>query len=205
MSSRTCNNWKEAILGNDSYDRLNRHAQDVIKISHFEASPSASYMLEKLRNDPTITMIGQSQVTQELFLMHHLEEISGGIGSSFRSLACLQGWGVKATPLQISAGLLNEGLDLKCPSKESLWNAGSSEELMNLEPLRGKEKRVFKCRSLASLPPFVTKTIVESGSSDPKDTCFLTLSACKAFYESIKETPSASETKDSLCDLLSYF
>ena len=137
--------------------------------------------------------------------MHHLEEMSGGIGSSFRSLVCSQGWGVKAIPLQISTGLLNEGLDLKCPSKESLWNAGSSEELMNLEPLRGKEKRVFKCRSLASLPPFVTKTIVESGSSDPKDTCFLMLSACKAFYESIKETPSASETKDSLCDLLSHF
>ena len=75
---------------------------------------------------------------------------------------------------------------------------------MNLEPLLGKEEHIFKFRSLASLPLFVTKIIVELESSDPKNASFLVLLACKAFYKSVKEMRSASETNDSLCDLLSY-
>ena len=75
---------------------------------------------------------------------------------------------------------------------------------MNLEPFMGEEERIFKFRSLASLPPFVTKTIVELGLSNPKDASFLVLSACKAFCESIKEMRNTSKIKDSLYDLLFY-
>ena len=204
MSNQLENNWKDAVLQLGPHERVNKYSDDLIKIMDFETSPSTSSVLDKIRRNSQVTLIGQNQVTQDLFIVHHMEEVSGGIGSSFRSLVSLQVWGSKEIPMQLSRCPLSEGTNVKCPSKQSLWEAGSAEDFANLAPLAARNGRTFKCRPLMSLLPFLTKTIVESGVSNARNCSFLVMSACKAFFETIKNESNADSVKDSLCDVLSY-
>ena len=117
MSNQLKKNWTDLVLHSGPHERLNKHSDDVIKIINFETSPSTSTVLEKNSSNPQVALIGQNQVTLDVFIVHHVEEASGGIGSSFRSLVCSQGWGSKEIPIQINSCPLNDGLNIKCPSK----------------------------------------------------------------------------------------
>ena len=127
MSNKLKNNCKDAVLQSGPYERLNKHSDNAIKIMNFETSPLTSTFLDKLRNNPQVTLTGKNQVNQDLFITHHMEESSGGIGSSFRSLVCLQGWGSNEIPMKISSCPLNDSLNIKCPSKQKLWEVGSAD------------------------------------------------------------------------------
>ena len=204
MSNKLENNWKDVVPQSYPYERLNKHSDDIIKIMNVETSRSTSLVLDKLRSNPQATLIVQNQVTQDLFIAHHMEEASRGIGSSSRSLVCSQGWGSKATSMQLSSSPLSEGINVKCPSKQSLWEARSADDFSNLSPPTDRNVITFKFRPLMSLSSFLTKTILEVGVCDARDCSFLVLSACKVFFETINNDSNACSVKDSSRDVLSY-
>ena len=202
MSNSLSNSWKEAIFEESSVETLNKHSNAVISITY--SNNSGPQVLEHLRNNRKIILLGQNVVSEEMFLVHHVEEVSGGIGSSFKALVCLQGFGTKATPLQLNTWLLNECIEVDCPTENDIWGAGSMEDFYNLAPAEGTNVRTMKFRALLAIPSFISKTIVDSGASDPKEMGFLVLAACKSFYDLIKDEPEAEQTKKSMIHVLSY-
>ena len=161
MSSKLCNNWKEAIFEESSHANLNNHSDAVMSITH--SDKSGAKVLEEIRNNKQVSLLGQKQVSEELFLAHHVEEASEGIRSSLKEIACFQGLVTKATTLQLNSGMLSDGIDMKCPSVESIWSAVSVQEFSSLAPAKITRERIFNFRPLIALPPFVTKKIAESG------------------------------------------
>ena len=125
MSRNLCNDWKEAILEEASHTKLNKHSEAVVSITH--SDKSGSKVFEELRNNNQVFILGHDQVSEKLFLVHHVKDALGGIGSYFKAIACLQGLGTKATSLQLNSELLSDNLDIKYPSVESIWNAGSAQ------------------------------------------------------------------------------
>ena len=80
MPNQLENNWKDVVIQSGPYERLNKQSDEVIKIMNFDTSRSTSSVPDKLRRNPRVTLIGQNQVTQDIFIVHHMEEVSGGIG-----------------------------------------------------------------------------------------------------------------------------
>ena len=85
-------------------------------------------------------MIGKNVVSNEVFLTHHVQELSGGIVSSVKALVVLKGLGIKATPTQLPTRMLNDSVKVECPTVTSLWNAGSDHEFCSLSPATRKDK-----------------------------------------------------------------
>ena len=61
-------------------------------------------MLEERRKNDRTELLCQNQVSEETFLSYHLEEVSGGIDSSFKATVCLQDFGPKVKPFELSSG-----------------------------------------------------------------------------------------------------
>ena len=93
MSDSLFNTWKDAIFEQDSFSNLNRHIDQVVAIT--SSGNNGPQVIEHLRTNDAIVLLGQSQVSGEILLVHHLTEISGGIGSSFKAIVCLQGFGIR--------------------------------------------------------------------------------------------------------------
>lgn len=161
-------------------------------------------VMDQLCENDKVVLLGQNQVSEEVLLIHHLEEITGGIGSSFKAIVCLQGFGTKAMSLQLTSCLMKECIEVNCPSSDSLWDAGSLQEFVDLRPPAGGRRREVKFRDFISLPPFIAKALIKSGTADPKEASFLISSACEIHYESIKDEPSAGNKKAALIHLLSF-
>ena len=132
---------------------LNIHSDTVIGIT--QSDKSNIQVIDQLRKYSKIGLIGQNVISEEIFLIHHVEKISGGIGSSFTAFVGLQGFGLRATAAQLKVDLFNDYFDIKCPVEENLWNAGSIEEFSNLSPTRGDVLRTVHFRPLVALPLFL--------------------------------------------------
>ena len=80
---------KETTLEEGPNVSLNKCSNAFISIAH--SDKSSTKVLEKLRNNKQVVLLGQNQVSEEIFLAHYVEEISGGMGLSFKGIVCLQG------------------------------------------------------------------------------------------------------------------
>ena len=112
-----------------------------------------------------------------------MEEVSGGIGSNFKSKVALQGWNAEAQALLLNSRIFSESKIVKCPNKEDLWNTESAEGFRNVSNDSSSDEMNFEFRTLIPLPPFLAKTFVDSGVTSPNELGFLAVASGKAFLE----------------------
>ena len=191
------------ILHEESFGNLNKHTGLAASIAH--SSNDGNQSISQLRDNNNIVLIGQNVASNEIFLAHHLQEVSGGIGSSFKALVCLRGLGVTTMPIQLDPQLMNDGIELGCPSIEDLWNAGSASTFVSLPALSGKRRRKANFKALLTAPPFASKTLADSNASDPEEASFLVLSACESYLNSVKDELNTNAIKSALSHALSFF
>ena len=121
MSALRFSSWQDLVLADDKMDRLNRNTDAVVAITHCSRNPSSNMVLDYLNEDPHIVLLCVEQVTGDIALFHHVQEVSGGIGSNFKSKVCLNGWGSSSTALHLDDRLFSDGVAINCPTKEDLW------------------------------------------------------------------------------------
>ena len=167
MSDSTFSSWRDLILAEDKMDRLNRNTDAVVAIIHCSRNPSSNMVFDYLKDDPHLVMLSVEQVTGDIALLHHIQEVSGGIGLNFKSKACLKGWGSSATALQLEDRLFSESVTVICPTKENLWNADSAGSFKNVDPASDNEARSFAFRGMIPIPPFAAMSIINLGQSMP--------------------------------------
>ena len=68
----------------------------------------------------------------------------------------------------------------------------------------GDDEWSVKFKALLSVPQFISKTLSDSNIFDPKEASFLILSACKSYYNSVKDNLNAYSIKVALSYILSY-
>ena len=74
-------------------------------------------MLDYLKDDPHIVLLSACQATGNISLFHHVQEVSGVIGSNFKAKACVKGWSASAMALQIDERLCSDSILTNCPKK----------------------------------------------------------------------------------------
>ena len=101
MSDTTLNrkfsSWQDLILVDVKMERLNKSTDAVVAITDYTQNVRQSMSLDYSKDDPCIALLSVEQATGSISFLHHIQEVSGGIGSSFKSKACVKGWGESAT------------------------------------------------------------------------------------------------------------
>ena len=114
MSSSTLNTWKEVVLNNTSHETLNKNSDTVVNIFNPSINASTSSIFESLCINQSLVTLGVIAVGNSIFLMHHMEEIQGGIGSSFKAVVGLLGFSDKANALHFQDNIFNNTKEIEC-------------------------------------------------------------------------------------------
>ena len=91
MPDTRFNTWRDFLLDSEGFERLNKNTDLVIDISKHESDNSGRSFLEALRKNPQIVVLAVNQIEGDISFFHNVQELSGGIGSSFNSIVGLQG------------------------------------------------------------------------------------------------------------------
>ena len=138
---RKFSSWQDLILADDKMERLNKNTDAVVAITDSTQNEHQSMVLDYLKDDPHIVLLSVEQVTRNISLLHHIQEVSGGIGSNVKVKACMKGWGTSATALELDDGIFSDSILTSCPKKDDLWAATSSDGFKGVEPESGVRGR----------------------------------------------------------------
>ena len=83
-------------------DRLSKNTDAVMAITHCSRNHSSNLVLEVLRDNLCIVLIGIDIIKGGVQFFHHVQEVSGGIELNFKSKVVLQGWGAGAQALLLN-------------------------------------------------------------------------------------------------------
>ena len=89
--NRKFSSWQDLILADDKMERLSKNTDAVVAITDCTQNGHQSMALDYLKDDPHIVLLSAEQVTRNISSLHHIQEVSGGIGSNFKSKACMKG------------------------------------------------------------------------------------------------------------------
>ena len=145
-----------------------------------------------------------NQIEGDVTFFHNVQELSGGVGSSFISLVGLQGWGVEATAVQLEHHLFHHKAVIDCPAEDDLWKSTSSSIFKDVPSVSGRNKRKVTFGKVMAIPPFLLKLFLECSSSAPEELGFLAVAAGKAFLAENEDAPNKDNLKDKLGDILCF-
>ena len=204
MSDSRFNLWWDFIIDQEGYDRLNTNAGAVVGISKPSETISDRRMIvEALRKNPQVVIMAVNQIEGDITFFHNIQELSGGIGSSFNSLVGLKGWGNEATAVQLEHRLFNHESTVICPSKDSFWTCASALEFKEVEPTEESGTEVY-FKAIITLPPFLSKVLIDSSSTAPEELGLLAVSAGKSFLVDKEEASNHAQMKEKLGDVLCF-
>ena len=84
----------------------------VVIITHYSLNISFNIVFDYFKDDQYLVMLSTEQVTGDIMFFHHIQEISGWVGSNFKSKLYLKGWGLSATALQLEDRLFSESMNI---------------------------------------------------------------------------------------------
>jgi hypothetical protein len=204
MPDTRFNTWRDFLLDSEGFERLNKNTDLVIDISKHESDNSGRSFLEALRKNPQIVVLAVNQIEGDISFFHNVQELSGGIGSSFNSIVGLQGWGVEATAVQLEQRIFEHHATVSCPTFEGLWECSSASSFKNVPAGRTTNQNKITFGGLLTLPPFISKVFMDAGSTAPEELGFLAVSAGKAFLEEHQDHSNKDNIKEKLGILLCY-
>ena len=191
-------------MNEEGFLRLNTNADAVIDVSRPSDENSQVQILESLRRNPQLVLMAVRPIEGDASFFHNVQELSGGIGSSFVSLVGLQSWGGEATTVQLEHRLFLHRSTVDCPSEADLWNTTSSSNFKGIAAISGRNKRKVAFGKVMAIPPFLLKAFLDAGSSAPEDLGFLAAATGKAFLEENNDAPNIENLKDRLGNVLSF-
>ena len=102
---------------------MNKNPDALTCMSSPSDENNQGQILDALRKNHQVVLMAVNQIEGDVTFFHNVQELSGGVGSSFVSLVGLQGWGVEAMTVQLEHHLFHHKTIVDCPAKDDLWTS----------------------------------------------------------------------------------
>ena len=88
-SNQKFSSWQDLVLADEKMEHLKKNTDTVFTSTHCSKSTTQNIALDCSKDDPHIVLLSVEQATGSISLFHHVQEVSGGIGSNFKANACV--------------------------------------------------------------------------------------------------------------------